>query len=376
MGILSDVASRDFNSLRIFNQISDMSRIFSFFLLFSFATLSLSYAADSNIYLVENVIVSITSKSPNTARTAATANARRDAFLILLTRLDLKTSLADNINDGEISDMVRSEQIDQEKIAGNNYSATFNIMFAKDFVDHILAQKTTNKVEERKGEAYLLIPAKMVKRRPILWEEENDWKKAIEKNLNKKAQQKFVVPQSDVENLAILNRDNIESIEYAGLEPMLNRYKTDAAYTLFFNYDEIENKVTVNVFYTRKLQKKIFKLGFVNVDHLSYAGLMDKVAVKTIDYLLTVENSENKILNSGLVRIGIPISGLGNWLMIKNKIETSGLISQLNIESISRDYVLISVNYVNGKAEITEAFAKIGLPLDKKSDNFYKLDAN
>jgi hypothetical protein len=62
--------------------------------------------------------------------------------------------------------------------------------------------------------------------------------------------------------------------------------------------------------------------------------------------------------------------------MIKNKIESSGFVSQLNTESISRDYVLISVNYVNGKAEIDEAFAKIGLPLDKKSENFYQLDTN
>jgi hypothetical protein len=353
-----------------------MSRIFSLFLLFFLLNTSVSYSADSNIYLVGDVIVSITSKSPSTARTAATASARRDAFLILLTRLELKTSLADNIADDEIAEMVRSEQIDNEKIAGNNYSATFNILFAKDFVEHILAKKTANKVEEKKEESFLLIPAKIVKRRPILWEEENDWKKAIEKNLSKKSQKKFVIPQSDVESLAIVNRDNVETIDFAGLEPLLNRYKSEASYTLLFNYDEIENKVTINVVYIRKLQRKLFKLGFVNVDRLSYENLLDKVAGKTIDYLLSAQNSESKMLSSGPIHIGIPISSLGNWLMIKNKIENSSLISQLNIESISRDYVLISVNYTNGQMEINEAFAKIGLPLDKKADNFYKLDTN
>lgn len=353
-----------------------MSRIFSLFFLLFFAATNLSYAEDNSTYLVEDVVVSVTNKTPSAARIVAVATARRDAFLILLTRLGLRTNLADNITNDEISDMVRSEQIEEEKIAGNNYSATFNIMFAKDFVEHILAQKTIDKVEEKKEETYLLIPVEIVKRKPILWEEENHWKAAIEKNLNKKAREKFIIPQADVANLAVLNRNNVELVDYLGLEPMISRYNAGAAYTLFFNYDEIENKVTVNVTYIRKLQKKIFKLGFVNVDRLDREDLIDKVATKTIEYLLTAQTSENKILISGLIHIGIPISSLGNWLMIKNKIESSGFVSQLNTESISRDYVLISVNYVNGKAEIDEAFAKIGLPLDKKSENFYKLDTN
>jgi hypothetical protein len=376
MEILSDAPARGFLLLRIFNQISDMSRIFSLFFLLFFAAANISYADDNSTYLVEDVVVSVTNKTPSAARIVAVATARRDAFLILLTRIGLRINLADNITNDEISEMVRSEQIEEEKIAGNNYSATFNIMFAKDFVEHILAQKTIDKTEEKKEETYLLIPAEIVKRKPILWEEENHWKMAIEKNLNKKAREKFIIPQADVANLAVLNRNNVELVDYLGLEPMISRYNTSAAYTLFFNYDEIENKVTVSVTYLRKLQKKIFKLGFVNVDRLDRESLMDKVAIKTIEYLLTAQPSENKILTSGLIHIGIPISSLGNWLMIKNKIESSGFVSQLNTESISRDYVLISVNYVNGKAEIDEAFAKIGLPLDKKSENFYQLDTN
>lgn len=357
-----------------------MSRIFSFFLVFILALIAISpgisSAAPSNNYLVENVTVSITGKSPSGARNAAVASARRDAFLILLTRLELSTNIADNVSDEEISDMVRSEQIDAEKMAGNNYSATFNIMFAKDFVDHILAQKNLKPEEakeEKKEETYLLVPIKVVKRRPILWEESNDWKKAVEKNLSKRSQKKFVIPETESANMSLLSAASVDAADYNAFEPMLMKYKVDAAYTLFFNYDEIENKVSINVFYIRKMQKKQIKLSFINVDRLGYEALMDKVAAKTIDYLLSAQPADNKILSSGFVRLGIPISGLGNWLMIKNKIENSNLINQLNIESISRDYAIISVNYINGKMEIDEAFSKIGLPLEKKSDNFYIL---
>lgn len=351
-----------------------MSRIFSLILVF-FCLSGSVWAADKSAYLVEDVSVSISGKSPNDARNSAVATARRDAFLILLTRLELKTALADNITNDEISEMVRSEQIDGERIAGNTYSATFNIMFAKDFVDHILAQKEkAPQVEQKTEEVHLLLPAKMQKRRAILWEENNDWKKTVERNLAKRSQKRFIIPEGDMVNIAVVNRDNVEHVDYVGLEPMLSRYKADAAYTLFFNYDEIENKVTINVFYIRKLQKKQIRLSFINVDRLDYDALLDKVAVKTIDYLLSSQPDESRVLSSNLIRIGIPVNSLGNWLNVKNKIESSNLVSQLNIESISRDFAVISVNYVDARVDIVEGFSKIGLSLEKKSEGFYLLN--
>lgn len=356
-----------------------MSRIFSAFLLcFSLFSFS-SQGADSNAYLVESVQVNVTEKSPTLARNTAVATARRDAFLILLTRLEMNIKIADDITDEEISDMVRSEQIENEQLAGNSYSANFNIMFAKDFVDHILSQKKLTNPENASGEyeeSYLLVPAKMLKRRPILWEENNDWKKAVEKNLSKKSQTKFLIPDGDVQNIAILNRENVTLIDYAGLEPLLSRYKSDAAYMLFFSYDEIENKVIIDVSYIRKLQKKQFKLSFVNVDRLSYETLLEKVAQKTVDYLANSQTGNGKVATSNVVQLGVYIGSLGNWLMIKNKIENSNLISQMNIEAISRDYALISVNYTDSRTDIIEAFSRIGISLDKKSENFYTLNAN
>lgn len=355
---------------------------FKYLLIFFFFT-KFVFAADSNpanLYLVEDVAVNVNGKTPSAARNAAVATAHRDAFLILLTRLELNANIADNVSDDEISDMVRSEQINNEKIAGSNYSATFNIMFAKNFVDHILSQKnpknTEDKASKTTDETRLLIPVKTLKRRVMLWEESNDWKKAIEKNLSKKSQTKFIVPDSDVDNIGILNRDNVATADYSSLEPLLLRYKADAAYTLFFSYDEIENKVSIDVFYIRKLQKKQIKLSFINVDRLNYESLLDKVAEKSIDYLINSQSGEGKNLNSNLIRFGIHIRNFSDWLMMKSKIENSNLVNQLNIESISYDYAVVSVNYIDATTDITEAFSRIGISLDKKSENFYTLNAN
>jgi hypothetical protein len=354
-----------------------MSRIFlllSCLIFFSNA----AFAAEENLYSVENVAVSVTGKSPSDARNLAVATARRDAFLILLTRLDLDISVADSVSNDEISDMVRLEQIDGERIAGSSYSATFNIVFAKDFVEHILGQKKSTAgaslVSKKDDESYLLIPVKIDNKQLIVWEEKNDWREAVIKTINKKNfGKKYIVPEADINNLSLLGRDNIMFVGYSELEPMLSRYSASAAFNMFFTYDEIENKVNINIYYIRKMQKKQIKLSFVNIDRLSSESLVEKVASKVVDYLNSPQFMQNQALSSNIVRIQIPVTSLSNWLAIKNKIENSNLVSQLNLESMASDRIIISVNYPNSEIDIAEAFLSIGILLNKTSENFYTI---
>lgn len=343
----------------------------AFFLLSAFC----ANAADSDIYTVSGVAVNVLGKSPATAKSSAHANARRDAFATLLTRLEMRSDVINSVNDDEISDMVRSEQIESEKISGNNYSAIFNIVFAKDFVEYILGQKKSGSAtKERVEDAALLIPVVMKKHQPLLWGEDNDWKKSLTKALKTNSANGFVIPDSDISNIATINEKNIEDLDYALIEPVLNRYKSNIAYVLIFSYDEIENKVLVRVVRISRLQKNPLKLSFVNVNRLGYEELMDKVANKTISYLSRSTEGSQKSTEVGLIKIKIDVNNLSDWIAIKNKIEKSNLINQLNIDSISRDFVMISVRYV-GYTEIAEAFASKGIMLTKISQNYYSTNA-
>ena len=352
-------------------------------LTFFLSSYSSSALADSpSPYFIENVSANAVSKSAGDAKTLATTSARRDAFLILLTRLSLAPALADSISNDDIFDMVLSEQITEEKIAGNNYSATFHVKFAKNAVDKILKAKTSDSsnapVVEPSEESYLIIPVKVLKKNSpdkyLLWESNNDWRSAIGKTLREKSLSKFIMPDDDIANISVLNHDMIDKIEYQQIESIFSRYKASAAYIIFFYYDSIENKASITVQNIRKLQKKQVKLSFVNVDRLAYDALLKKVSEKTIEYLIGSQSASNLRSNNRLVKIEVPITSLGNWLMVKSKLESSNLISQLNIESISRDYVNISVNYLDYRVDIIDSFTKSGFFLDRKNENSYLLN--
>lgn len=351
-----------------------------FFLVFSlvvFLSANQAQAQQEDIYMVSNVTASASAKSAGDSKIIATNNARREAFTTLLSRLSVSSAVANDISADDISDMVRSEHIAEEKIAGNNYSATFNILFARSAVERLLKDKAVKKdvvVED----SYLVIPVKILKQKAnvnnnqkfALWEENNEWKAVVEKALKAKNLNKFIIPENDISNVSIINQENADKLEYSQLEPLFARYKVMGVYVVFFYFDDIENKVSITVKNIRKLQKKQVKLSFVNINRLAYDALLGKVADKTIEYLISSQN-DNGAKMSNTVKFEVQITSFGNWTMMKNKIEGSNLISQMNIEAISKDYVRISVDYVGTDPDIVSAFAKMGLSLNKKTDNFY-----
>ena len=353
-------------------------------IIFTFFSFNSVIAQDSklNIYLIESISSKAVAKKQNDAKNLAIASARRDAFMSLMERLKMPISIADTVSDSEISDMVRSEQIMDEKISGNSYSATFNIIFAKDFVEHILSTKSETKeiVENDKSEKYVekfvIIPVKVAKRKSLVWEPENDWRVMLDRMISKNSLQKtFVIPEASIENVATVNGQNVKNIIFSNLEKITNTNNSEASYILFFNFDEIENKVLVDVIYLRKLLKKQFRLSFINVDRLSYNDLIIKVAEKTLDYLGNNSVGSDNILNKNALQVHVKIATLEDWLNVKKLLENSNIFQDMLVNSISRDEVKVSFNYINPSVSIEEACESAGIKIVKQAQGFYEINA-
>lgn len=345
----------------------------------SFFFVAQSFAADSegNPYVVEDVAVSVSAKSPTEARNLAVKTVRRDALLILLARLSIDTATTGKISDDEVMDMVRSEQIVDEKIAGSTYSATFNVTFAKDFVEHILAQKDLAKTEEKpvaveEKRVSLIVPVKILQRKILLWEGSNDWRVAVNKALDGDAA--FKIPVADADNVAIINLENVNKISVNELAPLFSKYQSNNAYFLLFSHDSISGKASVMVRGLSKDDVSQVKLTFLNSEKLEGQELMNKVAVKTVEYLQGI-NSEARAQNRSEqnVSLEIPITKLGDWLMIKNKLESSGFVAKINIDAISCDYVKASILVASADSNLVELFARSGFSLTAKNSGLYLL---
>lgn len=355
----------------------------SFFLLmFSFMCLLAqagSALASSDDYIVNDVDIAASGANPSQARTNAIANAQRSAFATLLERLDMNTDIAGRFDAAAIADMVSSQQITDEKIAGNNYSATLNITFSESFVKHYLSDKTIVQSSD-KPEILLLVPIKMVGNQKLIWEENNDWKTAWQLLLSQNSSNRPVIklPKGDADDMAAVNAaalDDDAIVNYTDFESMLTKYRADTLILAFFNFDNIENKVNISLKIIKKFQYKPVRLSFVNVNQLDQQDLINKVADKTFEYINSSRSKNAQGLNasSSKIEFDVLINSLGDWMTIKNKLENQNLVEKMTVNSISRDLVKVSVVYNNSNGEISSFFAKNDLFLQKKSEGQYFL---
>ncbi len=352
-----------------------------------------------NIYAIEGIEAKATAKSATLARNVAFENAKKDAFLVLLSRLNLSPETINYINSDDLSLMVRSERVLNEKISGNAYLATFNIVFAKNFVDYILKNKipaqnkeiltnlqnnSTNPENENlnidnpqnittittNNDLIILIPVQFDNLQPLVWEEANLWKTALEKNIIKhQLQHKFTTLDSNLNYITALNSQNIKELDYDNIKFILDEKKASSLSLVFLKIDNLENKAVIDVTNINSLQQTNLRISFVNTDLISKTELINNIANKTINYLKdkTIKPSPAP---KNVYSLQFPIKSYQQWQNYQETLHNSGLITKITINTLSFDAITVSVEY-NGKTSFSEFLNSFNFEFQKLNDIYF-----
>jgi len=342
-----------------------------------------SEVESTNIYAVDGIEAKATAKSLATAKALAFDNARKDAFLVLLSRLEIDSEIINNISAEEISSMVRSERVLKEKLSSNSYSANFNIVFAKSFVDHILAKKqqptkpnenTQPNEEQKPNPEYMpvpqqvnngisiVVPVYIDNNKPVI--EANIWQQSLEKAFGGN----FVAIGNQYNN--IVNPQNINNITYDNIKNILDDKKAQSMYIVFFTHNQVENKAIIDITNITSWQQKQMRLSFANVDLVNKNNLIPNIASKTMQYLKNKAQTQPPAKN--IYNLQLAITSYQQWLNYRSTLENSGSIAKIIINSISFDRITVDVEYT-GKVPFEDFLNTISMPF-KKVDNTYKIN--
>jgi uncharacterized SAM-binding protein YcdF (DUF218 family) len=330
-------------------------------------------------YVVNNIIANANGKTSSQARFDAINSGQRNAFIILLGRLGVNEKIGNNFDNTKIADMVLSQQIVNEKISKNGYSATLNLKFSESFVKYYLDKNITS-IEGQSS--FLVVPIKLTSSKPLIWEDNNDWKVSIDNVINNLAKDNtsyfLKTAQGDIADITIIAPHNVNNIAFADTESILNRYGVGGLMLIYFDFDSLENKVNITMQIVKRFTTNSTKLEFINVNQLNQEDLLNKVAKKTIDYAIInniQQRAKSKTMMQGasLHKIDVLVSNLGDWLKIKNQLENSNIVSQFKVESISSNVIKINASYNNKNGDIIDFFAKNNLFLQKKDSERYIL---
>jgi hypothetical protein len=222
--------------------------------------------------------------------------------------------------------------------------------------------------------SYLIIPIKTTIDQTLIWEEENDWKWSWKIFIKNNEYPQIKLPKGDVEDIGNFNIETIKNNDFSDFGTSFYKYGTGSIVLAYFDFDSIENKVNIDLVTIQKSKNHQVRLEFVNVNQLSMHELVQKVIKKTADYL--IKNNEEPDLSKSSpenTNIDILVSDLKEWVSVKNELENSDLISNLQIKSISKDLVKINVDYGADKDDIITSFEKKDLFLKSKPEGGYFL---
>jgi hypothetical protein len=327
--------------------------------------------AKNDIFFIKNLKIISKNESPILARKNALKTARRRALKKILRSLNIDPNFNEILSPNEVAQMTHSEQIKNEKILEDKYSAYFTFKFLQNFTENILIEKNIfSGIEKR--EKYLILPLKITdKNYMIFLSKKNNWQKSWEE---------FLIESH--ENIYLFNKNNPElrdikkispykflSLEQKIVNELLNNNEDYIPIIAVYKYDKTQNEIKIKLRIIRKYEDKILNLTLINTGFLSEKKFT-KEAIKKI--LLYIEKNRFKSKKIGKISININIESesiedINETKLILNNIKE---LDSVKISSVSKKYSIFKITY-NNSYDIFEIFDKHDLSLQINKNNEY-----
>lgn len=330
--------------------------------------------ANLNEYSVAGVEVGAESTSPARARVKAFDKARRIALKQLFERLKVNIDV-ENVENGDISDMVAEQRVSKETISGNSYFASLDIVFSEDFIKRYLKSRNRDLEDEKKAKElkFLVIPVLMEGGKVIVWEGDNLWRSSLKKAIKDEGAKNFEVIEGDIFNLSVINANNVLRLEPVLIKELFTKYGVDFIYIAFFSYSDQDSKAKLAINGFAKRDRFQYRLSFKNSERLLPSDVKSQVASKLIEYLSTNSLARAEEVSEGaedVVRLEIPVRRLSQWIYIQSKLKSSDFITSFDVKSVSKDFIKVDIK-CKDSLDIVRNFAKEGFDLTYRSQDVY-----
>lgn len=351
-----------------------MKKIFT--LIFLFFSITAFAQQDTNDFFVDNVIISRIDKDATTARRKAMQYGQREAFNTILKRLNIDTSNGIIINDNEISQMLRSMQIKNEKITNNSYSANLTFEFSPEYLKFILNKYKISKYSPYFN-SYLIVPAVRENGEIYLWEKNNRWIKSFNKNIGN--YNNIFVIEDDFLTRNSIEKDFFFKPKIGNFNKLNKIYNTNNIVVVVSEENKqsnvidtkiyvLNNNKTTNAYLTYQLNNKNIDVDYVN------AG------IEIMEYInnLSNNNPEKTAFNivdndDGYINVYAPISSLQDFINVKNNLSINENIAEINLKMISKNLAIFTIKCAKDVdiKSLIKSLKDYGFIVSEKNDGIY-----
>lgn len=335
---------------------------------------TLVFAENTNNYLVENLYISMIDEDATTARSNAITYAQRQAFNTILNRLGIDTSNSVIISDNEISQMLRSMQIKNEKITTKSYSATLTLQFSPEYIKYTLSKYKISQYSPH-FDSYLIIPVIKNGDNIYLWEKENKWLDPLTRNA--RGTTGVLVIKDNYSTRNLIDLEYFKKPKYNSFKKLASLYGTNNV-VLVVGEENKENKLIDTKIYVLNENKATnaylkYEMKDKNIDNDYYNASIE--IVKYIDGLLVEDKNKTEYnvidRNDGYINIYAPLSSIQDYINVKHKLAINKDIIQINLKMISQKMAVFTVKYSSNINNLVQSLKNIGFTTSNKKEGIY-----
>ncbi len=320
-------------------------------------------------FVVSNVMVDETADSADAARDTALANGQQMAWRFLIQRLvpigDQQRAIS--AGQGQLTDLVRSFGVDEERVSSERYIANLTYRFNTEAVRALLSVQNIP-FAESPGPTLLVLPVLVRGGAPLLWSEGDAvWLQAWQNAPPGHGLIALRAPFGDLSDLLSLDAEDAVQGNWALMQPLAERYGAQGVLVATIEAGNANNLTLTT--YTEAIGEQIPILGSPIVPSLSAGDLLNAVTVadesvnetwKTAN-LLTPDSQDEIVVD-------VSFDDLANWLEMRRVLSGTALIQDVETLVLSAKSARVNLRYLGDVQRLQSTLRQQGLALVERGD--------
>ncbi len=335
---------------------------------------TLAATADA-AFTVAGVAVDVTDDDAATARILALAQGQRLSFRRLLERL---VSISDygrlpTPPDPVITELVQGFEVADERVGPNRYIASLTFHYKPAEIGRLLRDHNIPYAPSA-SEPIIVLPLFRRAGTLMLWEDGNPWRAAWASLPQSNSLLPVIVPFGELADMEIISAAQAWAGDRERLERLMERYGAGETVVV----DAMETGASLEGAPSVAVTVQRFQGQSVKVGGGAYGGMLSDSleTVLALAALTTRGQLEDEWKEANLLRfdresslaIDIPLSGIADWLDIRDRLAGIAQIRRLEITAMSSRFARAVLHYIGEDQQLVGALARNDLRLAREAD--------
>ncbi len=344
----------------------------AFFSLFILALcLGFGLTASADVFEIKNLAVDVKADTADAARKQALKEAERRAFYALIRRLTLSQD-QDRIPEfsrDEIAGYVRDFSVAREKASSVRYIARLNYRFKADEIRALLRAYNVP-FAETPSKPMVVLPVYEIGATAVLWDEPNPWRQQWNIKDEPQGLVPLILPLGDLTDISTIGVSEALAGDIGRLTAIADRYSADGTIVAHNNMtvEPATGRQVAVVTLTRPsdpIPVEARSVSYAQAEAETLDVMLARVTRASVERIENLWKQRNLISNAGagVLAITVPITGLKDWLEVRDQLTKVGIIRKSDVVLLSRDQVRVNIHFVGDAKQLTTALEQANLSL-------------